>query len=161
MPDPTVLAGARAAQQLHERQIMLTCFGCEAVRVARGTVCDWCGGRLQPAARKSGPRSFLTTDWQLVIGALLGILFVVGALGALGALAGSPRAQSLIDIEGPWCRALISLALAGYCEAAQSLGRPAETATALAYWRHLYRRRLARPLNDEQPHACSGLDTRS
>ena len=80
------------------------------------------------------------------------------------AIRGYRRALELVspdrvDVESPWCRALIPLALVGYCEAAQKLERPEDVSAALARWRPVYRRWLSTAVTKEERNAFDWLET--
>jgi hypothetical protein len=66
-----------------------------------------------------------------------------------------------VDVEAPWCRALVPFALAGYCDAAQKLGRSDEATKALARWRPVYRQWLAGPLTEDERTAYTWLEAQS
>lgn len=63
-----------------------------------------------------------------------------------------------VDVEAPWCRALIPLALVGFCDAAQKLGMHEEAAMALARWRPVYRRWLGKTLTEDERKAYVWLE---
>jgi hypothetical protein len=63
-----------------------------------------------------------------------------------------------VNVEAPWCRSLIPLALMGYCEAAQRLGQPEKVAATLARWRPVYLRWLERPLSDDERRMLRRLE---
>lgn len=64
-----------------------------------------------------------------------------------------------VDVDAPVYRALIPLALVGYCDAAQKLGRSDEVAATLARWRPVYRRWLTGPLTEKERAAYTWLET--
>jgi hypothetical protein len=79
------------------------------------------------------------------------------------ALSGYRRAlasidDARVDLDAPWCRALIPLALLRGCEIAQKLGRVNEGASLLARWRPVYRRWLDRPLSESERELFDRLE---
>jgi hypothetical protein len=63
-----------------------------------------------------------------------------------------------VNVEAPWCRSLIPLALVGYCDAAQRLGQPDKAAAALARWRPVYVQWLEGPLSEGERKAFTWLE---
>ena len=62
----------------------------------------------------------------------------------------SSLGDSRVNLEAPWSRSLVPLALLGYCDAAKQLGREEEADQLMARWRPVLRRWAQRPITDAE-----------
>ncbi|QSQ24573.1 hypothetical protein JY651_06375 [Pyxidicoccus parkwayensis] len=93
------------------------------------------------AARKIGAadRAQQAGNIEAALHAYVDALAILGARG--------------VDLEAPWCRSAASVALIGYCRAAQELGRKAELLATLLQWRPSVLAWMRTPLTpDEEEH---------
>jgi hypothetical protein len=63
-----------------------------------------------------------------------------------------------VDPEAPWCRSIISLALSGFCQASQRLGRASEALPMLNHWRAPCLRWMDSPVNSNEQQTLRWLD---
>jgi hypothetical protein len=54
------------------------------------------------------------------------------------------------DLEAPWCRSSVSVALIGYCRTARELGRKAELRATLTHWRPFILTWMHAPITPEE-----------
>jgi len=63
-----------------------------------------------------------------------------------------------VDVEAPWCRSIIPLALSGFCQAAQRAGGSEKTVVLLSQWRPVCLRWMNSPINEADEQTLAWLD---